>query len=78
MGPKKTPPQACVKPKKTLKIITIEQKEIIEKHELGVRLCDLASQYQYTKSTMATILKNKEAIKGTSVAKGVSVLSKQR
>ena len=39
MGPKKTPPQASVKPKKTLKKITIEQKkEIIEKHERGVRL----------------------------------------
>lgn len=79
MGPKKTPPQASVKPKKTLKKITIEQKkEIIEKHERGVRLCDLASQYQYAKSTIATILKNKEAIKGACVAKGVSVLSKQR
>ena len=64
MGPKKTPPQASVKPKKTLKKIMIEQKkEIIEKHERGVRLCDLASQYQYAKSTIATILKNKEAIK---------------
>ncbi|XP_057693507.1 tigger transposable element-derived protein 1-like [Corythoichthys intestinalis] len=37
-----------------------------------------ASQYQYAKSTIATILKNKEAIKGACVAKGVSVLSKQR
>ena len=42
MGPKKTPPQASVKPKKTLKVITIEQKkDIIEKHERGVRLSDL-------------------------------------
>ena len=41
MGPKKTPPQAIVKPKKTLKVITIEQKDIIEKHERGVRLSDL-------------------------------------
>ena len=56
MGPKKTPPQA----------------EIIEKHERGVRLCDSASQYQYAKSTIAPILKNKEAIKGACVAKGVS------
>lgn len=48
MGPKKTPPQASVKPKKTLKKIEIEQKkEIIEKHERGVRLCDLASQYHH-------------------------------
>lgn len=79
MGPKKTPPQASAKPKKTLKKITVEvKKEIIEKHERGVRLCDLASQYEYAKSTIATILKNKEAIKGACVAKGVSVLSKQR
>uniref|UniRef100_A0A3Q2YW47 HTH CENPB-type domain-containing protein n=1 Tax=Hippocampus comes TaxID=109280 RepID=A0A3Q2YW47_HIPCM len=68
-----------VKPKKTLKKITIEQKkEIIEKHERGVRLCDLTSQDQYAKSTIATILKNKEAIQGVCVANGVSVLSKQR
>ena len=79
MGPKKTPPHASSKPKKTLKKITIEQKkEIIENHERGVLLCDLASQYQYAKSTIATILKNKETIKGACVAKGVSVLSKGR
>nr|XP_061813016.1 tigger transposable element-derived protein 1-like [Nerophis lumbriciformis] len=43
-----------------------------------VTLQGWASQYQYAKSTIATILKNKEAIKGACVAKGVSVLSKQR
>ena len=79
MGPKKTPPQASDKPKKTLKKITIEtKKEIIEKHEQGVRLSDLASEYKYAKSTIGTILKNKEAIKGACVAKGVSVLSSSK
>ena len=66
-------------PKKVLKKITIdEKKEIIEKHERGVRVSDLSAQYKMAKSTISTILKNKEAIKAANVCKGVTCLSKQR
>ncbi|XP_021097366.1 zinc finger and SCAN domain-containing protein 29 isoform X2 [Heterocephalus glaber] len=65
--------------KKVLKKITIElKKEIVEKHERGIRVTDLASEYKMAKSTISTILKNKDAIKGADVAKGVTVLTKQR
>ena len=66
-------------PKKVLKKITIdEKKEIIKKHERGVRVSDLSAQYKMAKSTIATILKNKGAIKAANVSKGVTCLSKQR
>ena len=65
-------------PKKVLKKITIdEKKEIIEQHERGVRVSDLSAQYKMAKSTISTILKNKEAIKAANVCKGVTCLSKQ-
>ncbi|XP_013367911.1 PREDICTED: zinc finger and SCAN domain-containing protein 29 isoform X2 [Chinchilla lanigera] len=65
--------------KKVLKKITIElKKEIVEKHERGVRVTDLASEYKMAKSTISTILKNRDAIKGADVAKGVTTLTKQR
>lgn len=65
--------------KKVLKKITIElKKQIVEKHERGIRVTDLASEYKMAKSTISTILKNKDAIKGADVAKGVTTLTKQR
>lgn len=65
--------------KKVLKKITIElKKEIVKKHECGTRVTDLALEYKMAKSTISTILKNKDAIKGADVAKGVTVLTKQR
>ena len=54
------------------------KKEIIQKHEAGVRVVDLAQQYDRTTSTICTILKKKNEIKGIASAKGVSRLSKQR
>ncbi|XP_040286123.1 tigger transposable element-derived protein 1-like [Bufo bufo] len=64
---------------KVVKKITIElKKEIIEKHDRGIRVTDLASEYKMAKSTISTILKNKAAIKGADVAKGVTMLTKQR
>ncbi|KAK7070397.1 hypothetical protein SK128_017324 [Halocaridina rubra] len=49
--------------------ITVEpKKEIIAKHENGVRVSDLATQYNFTKSTICTILKNKEILKAADVA----------
>ena len=41
-------------------------------------MSDLALQYGMAKSTISTFLKNKEVIKKADVAKGMTVLSKQR
>ena len=54
------------------------KKKIITKHENGVRLPDLAAEYDMAKSTISTIIKNKEVIKGAGFAEGVTVISKQR
>lgn len=44
--------------------ITIEvKKETVVKHENGVCVSDLATQIAMAKSTICTILKNKETIK---------------
>lgn len=60
------------KPKMKNVVTTIERKkEIIDKYEKGARITDLAAEYGMAKSTVATILKNKEAIKGADVAMGV-------
>ncbi|XP_023575288.1 tigger transposable element-derived protein 1-like isoform X2 [Octodon degus] len=65
--------------KKVLKKITIAlKKEIVQKYEHGIRVTDLALEYKMAKSTISTILKNKDAIKGADVAKGVTTLTKQR
>nr|XP_034981426.1 glutamate-rich protein 5 isoform X1 [Zootoca vivipara]XP_034981427.1 glutamate-rich protein 5 isoform X1 [Zootoca vivipara] len=67
------------KGKRTINRATIEvKKQIISKHESGVRVSDLATQFGMAKSTICTILKNKEAIKGANVAKGVKTLTRQR
>jgi IS30 family transposase len=59
--------------------ITIEvKKEITAKHENGVCASDLATQFGMAKSTICTVFKNKEMIKGATVARGVTVLTKQR
>ena len=58
---------------------TIELKEIIVKFKNGVRVSDLAAQYNMAKFTISTFLKNKEAIKAADVTKGVTIVhSKQR
>jgi len=54
------------------------KKEIIAKHESGVRVSDRAIQFGMAKSTICTILKNRETIKKTDVARGVTVITKQR
>jgi hypothetical protein len=43
-----------------------------------LRLSDLAAQYGMAKSTIPTILKNKEAIGAANVAKGVKALTSKR
>ena len=41
------------------------KKEIIAKHENGVRVSDLATQFGMAKSTICTILKNRETMPST-------------
>jgi len=54
------------------------KKEIIVKHENDVRVSDLATQFGMAKSTICTILKNRETIKKADIARGVTVITKQR
>lgn len=66
MGPKK-------------KMMSIELKrEIIDKHDQGVRVIDLAKMYGRSTSMICTVLKQKELIKGIRPAKGVTIISKLR
>jgi transposase-like protein len=67
------------KVKRKITRIAIEaKKEIIAKYENGVRVSDLATLFGVAKSTICTILKNKKAINGDSVARGMTVITKQR
>ena len=60
------------KPESKSEVRTIEQKkDIIDKYEKGTRNTDLAAEYYLAKSTIATILKNEEAIKGADVVMDV-------
>ena len=77
MGPKKDNDSSKVKRKNTNIMIDVK-KEIIAKHENGVRVSDLATQFGMAKSTICTILKNRETIKKADVARGVTVITKQR
>jgi len=77
MGPKKDNDSSKVKRKNTNIMIDVK-KEIIAKHENGVRVSDLATQFGMAKSTICTILKKRETIKKADVARGVTVITKQR
>jgi len=59
-------------------IILDIKKEIISKRESGKSVGDLNAKYGMAKSTISTILKSKEEIKCTQVAKGMSRLSSSR
>lgn len=63
------------KVKKKRAILVEIKKEIIKKHENGTRLTDLAFDYAMPKTTISSILRNKEAIKKAKVAKGVTILT---
>jgi hypothetical protein len=45
------------------------KKQIITKHKNGVRVSDLGTQFGMAKSTICTILKNREIIKKANVAR---------
>ena len=58
---------------------TVElKKEFITKWEKGTHVSDLAVQYGMAKSTILTILKNREAIKAADVVKGVKSVTSKR
>ncbi|XP_019721512.1 tigger transposable element-derived protein 1-like [Hippocampus comes] len=65
-------------PKRPVRLTVEQKKEIIAEHEAGLRVADLAAQFGLPKSTVCTILKNKASIKAADVAKGVTLLTKQR
>jgi len=77
MGPKKVKAKEGGEKKKRMMSMEVKR-EIIEKHERGVRVSDLAKQYERTTSTICTILKQKDAIKSVTHAKGVTVISNRR
>nr|XP_060616130.1 tigger transposable element-derived protein 1-like isoform X1 [Anolis sagrei ordinatus]XP_060616131.1 tigger transposable element-derived protein 1-like isoform X1 [Anolis sagrei ordinatus]XP_060616133.1 tigger transposable element-derived protein 1-like isoform X1 [Anolis sagrei ordinatus]XP_060616134.1 tigger transposable element-derived protein 1-like isoform X1 [Anolis sagrei ordinatus] len=72
VGPKKVSAK-----KKRMMCLDIKH-EIIEKHERGVRVVDLARQYDRSTSTICSILKQKESIKAITPAKGIKIISKLR
>ena len=77
MSPKKV--TNFEKPKRKIVMTTVElKKELITKWEKSTRVSDLAVQYGMAKSTISTILKNREAIKAADVAKGVKSLTSKR
>lgn len=59
--------------------ITIEMKlKIIEKYKQGLGVSGLGREYNLSKSTISTILKNKDKLGLVNAAKGVSRISSQR
>ena len=77
MGPKKASDKGSSEKKKRMMSMEIKH-EIIEKHERGVRVSDLARQYDRSTSTICTILKQKDAIKAVNPSKGITIISKLR
>ena len=80
MGPKKSSSNSTGKKKKKVVRTTIRlKKEIIANVETGVRVSDLAAQYNMAKSTISTFLKKVEAITAADVAIGMTIVhSKQK
>jgi len=77
MAPKKV--TNVEKPKRKIIMTTVElKKELITKWEGGIRVSDLAVQYGTAKSTILTILKNREVIKAADVMKGIKSLTSKR
>ncbi|GFS56599.1 fatty acyl-CoA reductase [Trichonephila inaurata madagascariensis] len=71
--------KVCKKSSAKKKMMSIELKrEIIEKHEPGVRVVDLSRQYGRSTSMTCSVLKRKESIKSVTPAKGLTIISKLR
>jgi Mor family transcriptional regulator len=56
--------------KKMVRITMELKKEIVEKYEGGMCIRDLAAAYRMPRTTVSTIVKNKDVIKSATVAKG--------
>jgi hypothetical protein len=54
------------------------KKEIVEKYEGGMHIRDVAAAYRMPRTTVSTIVKNKDVIKSANIAKGVKSITKQR
>jgi transposase-like protein len=60
-------------------VFTIETKqEIIAKVESGQKMSDIARQYGLNRSTVGTILANRDIIKKTQKAKGVTKITSEK
>ncbi|XP_068238463.1 putative CENPB DNA-binding domain-containing protein 1 [Palaemon carinicauda] len=75
MGPKQASASKGSEKKKDMMTVEIKH-EIIEKHESGVRVTELARQYERSTSTIYTIIKQEDAIKSTKPSKGLTTFSK--
>ncbi|XP_034989663.1 tigger transposable element-derived protein 1-like [Zootoca vivipara] len=74
MGPK----QAAAEKRTKEKITVVMKKEIIRKHDDGMRVTDLAREYGRNTSTIGTILKMREKILAMDAAKGVTRIMPNR
>jgi hypothetical protein len=64
--------------KKMVRITMEVKKKIVEKYEGGMRIRDLAAAYRVPRTTVSTIVKNKDVVKSANVVKGVKSITKQR
>ena len=75
MPPKKTPPKPS---SKKVSITIAEKKEIIKRYEEGTRIIDIARELGKAFSTIATIIKKKEAIKAADASKDIKFLTSKK
>lgn len=68
-GPKEVSAKVSAEKKEKLILVELEE-EIIDKHERGVCVEDIACQYNLSMLTIWTIPKEKDGIKAISTAKG--------
>ncbi|GFY55823.1 HTH CENPB-type domain-containing protein [Trichonephila inaurata madagascariensis] len=68
--------KVCKKSSAKKKMSIELKREIIEKHEQGVRVVDLS--YGRSTSMICSVLKRKESIKSVTPAKGLTIISKLR
>ena len=58
--------------------LSVEMKEIIHKYEEGARIIDIACELGKASSTITTIVKKEEIIKGVDVSKGVTLIASKK
>uniref|UniRef100_A0A0B7BSD8 HTH psq-type domain-containing protein n=1 Tax=Arion vulgaris TaxID=1028688 RepID=A0A0B7BSD8_9EUPU len=75
MGRKKCSDDNGGKKKRKAVRSTIDlKKKIIAKFEAGTRVADLVKEFEMPRTTIASIIKKKDAIKSAEVAQGVTIL----